>query len=99
GADALPALGVQVLPLEGSFSTLGVLAVLPRRRRRLLLPEQHHLAETFAGQIALALERARAQEEAESARIAAETESLRNTLLASISHDLRKPRGVITAAS
>src|SRR6202789_479070 len=99
GTETLPALTVQYLPLEGSFSALGVLAILPRRRRRLLLPEQHHLAETFAGQIALALERARAQEEAESARIAAETERLRNTLLASISHDLRTPLAVITAAS
>jgi len=29
-----------------------------QQRRRLLLPEQRHLLETFAGQIALALERA-----------------------------------------
>ena len=99
GTDTLLALTAQYLPLKGSFSTLGVLAVLPRQRRRLLLPEQRHLVETFAGQIALALERARAQEEAESARISAETESLRNTLLASISHDLRTPLAVITAAS
>jgi two-component system sensor histidine kinase KdpD len=50
---------------------LGVLAVLPQQRRRLLLPEQRHLMETFAGQIALAVERARAQEAVESARVAA----------------------------
>jgi len=54
-----------------------------------LLPEQRRLLETFAGQIALALERAALGEEAATARIAAETEGLRNTLLASISHDLR----------
>ncbi len=34
-----------------------------------------------------------------SARVSAETESLRNTLLASISHDLRTPLAVITGAS
>jgi two-component system, OmpR family, sensor histidine kinase KdpD len=99
GTDTLPASTAQYLPLNGSYSTLGVLVILPRQRRRLLLPEQRHLAETFAGQIALAIERARAQEEAEAARISAETEGVRNTLLASISHDLRTPLAVITAAS
>jgi two-component system sensor histidine kinase KdpD len=78
---------------------LGVLAVEPSHRRRLLLPEQRHLLETFAGQIALALERAVLADEAERARVRAETESLRNTLLASISHDLRTPLAVIAGAS
>lgn len=99
GTDTLPAAAAQYLPLKGSHKTLGVLAVEPTQKRRLLLPEQRHLLETFAGQIALALERAGLQEEAESARVAAETESLRNTLLASISHDLRTPLSVITGAS
>jgi two-component system sensor histidine kinase KdpD len=99
GTDTLPGTAALYLPLKGSHSTLGVLAVLPRQQRRLLLPEQRHLVETFAGQIALALERARAQEDVESTRVAAETEGLRNTLLASISHDLRTPLAVITAAS
>ena len=65
----------------------------------MLLPEQRHLLETFASQIALALERAAFGEEAATARVAAETESLRNTLLASISHDLRTPLAVITGAA
>jgi two-component system sensor histidine kinase KdpD len=99
GTDALPAAPAQYLPLRGSGKMLGVLAVEPSHRRRLLLPEQRHLLETFAGQIALALERAALAEEAERARVAAETESLRNTLLASISHDLRTPLAVIAAAS
>ncbi|HEY0748088.1 MAG TPA: sensor histidine kinase KdpD, partial [Steroidobacteraceae bacterium] len=99
GTDTLPAAAAQYLPLKGSRKTLGVLAVEPTQKRRLLLPEQRHLLETFAGQIALALERAGLQEEAESSRVAAETESLRNTLLASISHDLRTPLSVITGAS
>ena len=45
----------------------------------------------YPGQIALAVERSQLAEEAEHARVVAETESLRNTLLASISHDLRTP--------
>jgi len=99
GTDTLPAAVAQYLPLTGTKKTLGVLAVQPTQRRRLLLPEQRHLLETFAGQIALAIERAQGAEEAEVARIAVETESLRNTLLASISHDLRAPLAAITDAS
>ena len=99
GTDTLPAVVAQYLPLRGSHRVLGVLAVEPTQRRRLLLPEQRHLIETFAAQIALALERARLQEEAEQSRVTAETEGLRNTLLASISHDLRTPLAVITGAS
>jgi two-component system sensor histidine kinase KdpD len=99
GTDTLPAAVAQYLPLIGTHRTLGVLAVRPSQRRRLLLPEQRHLLETFAGQIALAIERAQLAEKAELARVAAETESLRNTLLASISHDLRTPLAVITGAS
>lgn len=98
GTDTLPAAPAQYLPLIGSQRTLGVLAVEPTQRRRLLLPEQRHLLETFAGQIALALERAELAEEAERSRVNAETESLRNTLLASISHDLRAPLSVIASA-
>ncbi|MDP9087409.1 MAG: sensor histidine kinase KdpD [Pseudomonadota bacterium] len=99
GTDTLPAALAQYLPLKGSGNTLGVLAIEPTHRRRLLLPEQRHLAETFAAQIALALERADLAEEAEVSRITAETEGLRNTLLASISHDLRTPLAVIAGAS
>jgi two-component system, OmpR family, sensor histidine kinase KdpD len=99
GTDTLPGAAAQYLPLKGSKDTLGVLAVEPTQRRRLLLPEQRHLVETFAAQIALALERADFAEKAERSRVAAETESLRNTLLASISHDLRTPLAVIAGAS
>jgi two-component system sensor histidine kinase KdpD len=87
------------MPLSDERQRLGVLAVLPQNRRRVLLPEQRHLLETFAGQLGLALERAQLAEAAEAARVAAETESLRNTLLASISHDLRTPLAVIAGAS
>jgi two-component system sensor histidine kinase KdpD len=99
GADALPGAEAAYLPLTGSQRTLGVLVVLPSNRRRILLPEQRHLLETFAGQIALAVERSQLAQEAEEAKVAAQAETLRNTLLASISHDLRTPLAVITAAA
>jgi two-component system sensor histidine kinase KdpD len=98
GTDTLPATSGLYLPLGDEKQRLGVLAVLPTNPRRVLLPEQRHLLETFAGQIGLALERARLAEAAEAAGLAAERESLRNTLLASISHDLRTPLAVIAGA-
>jgi two-component system sensor histidine kinase KdpD len=98
GSDTLAAAPAVYVPLGDERRALGVLAVLPQNPRRVLLPEQRYLLETFAGQIGLALERARLAEVAETARIAAEGESLRNTLLASISHDLRTPLAVIAGA-
>lgn len=98
GSDTLPAAGGLYLPLGDAQHRLGVLAVLPANRRRILLPEQRHLLDTFAGQLGLAMERARLAEQAEQSRVAVETESLRNTLLASISHDLRTPLSVIAGA-
>ena len=104
GTDTLAATPALYLPMEGApmggeRQRLGVLAVQPSNRRRVLLPEQRHLLETFAGQIGLALERARLAESAEATRVAAEREGLRNTLLASISHDLRTPLAVMAGAA
>jgi two-component system sensor histidine kinase KdpD len=98
GTDTLPAAKGLYMPLGDERQRLGVLAVHPSNPRRVLLPEQRHLLETFAGQIGLALERARLAEVAEAAGLAAERESLRNTLLASISHDLRTPLAVMAGA-
>jgi two-component system sensor histidine kinase KdpD len=99
GTDTLPATEALYLPLKGTQANLGVLGVLPANPRRVLLPEQLHLLETFAAQIALALERAQLAERAQRASIDAETEGVRNSLLASISHDLRTPLAVIAGAS
>jgi len=99
GTDTLPGTEALYLPLQGSRLVLGVLGVLPANPRRVLLPEQFHLLETFAGQLALALERSQLAEQAQRASIDAETEGLRNALLASISHDLRTPLAVIAGAS
>jgi len=87
------------LPLLGSSGPVGALAVLPVNPRRILLPEQRHLLETFAGQIALAIERVHLAGEAQSAQLKIETEHLRNSLLSAISHDLRTPLAIIAGSA
>ena len=99
GTDTLPGAEAVYLPLSASGKALGVLAVLPANPRRVLLPEQFHFLETFAAQIAAAIERASLADEAEGAHLKAEAEELRNSLLSAISHDLRTPLAVIAGAA
>ncbi|MDE3036375.1 MAG: GAF domain-containing protein, partial [Nitrospirota bacterium] len=99
GSDTLPGAGALYLPMVGAHGPVGVLAVRPSRPGRLFDPEQLHLLETFAGQIALAIERVRLAEEAQRAQVLAETERMRNAILSSVSHDLRTPLATVTGAA
>jgi two-component system sensor histidine kinase KdpD len=71
--------------------TRGVLAIHPQSRRLLLVPEQRRQLDTFAALAAIALERVHYVEVAQQALIRMESERLRNSLLAALSHDLRTP--------
>ncbi len=99
GTETLPGARALYLSLIASHTTIGVLGVQPNDAKRFLAPEQFHLLETFANQTALALERARLAEQARQAQVQIETERLRNSLLSSVSHDLRTPLAAITGAS
>jgi two-component system sensor histidine kinase KdpD len=110
GTDTLPGGDTIYLPLNSAKAqrpdnvaklptVLGVLAVLPANSRRVLLPEQLHLLETFAGQIAIALERAHLADQAQSAEVDAGNERVRSSLLSAISHDLRTPLAVIAGSA
>jgi two-component system sensor histidine kinase KdpD len=99
GTDTLSGAAGLYLPLAGGERAFGVLALLPQNPRRVTLPEQYRLLETFAAQIGLALERADFAAHAQAAEVRAETEAIRNALLASISHDLRTPLATIAAGA
>jgi two-component system sensor histidine kinase KdpD len=98
GTATLPGASALYVPLLGSSGPVGVLGVRPADRHAFDAPERLHQLETFAAQIALALERARLAEEAQAAQVRIETERLRNSLLSSVSHDLRTPLAAITGA-
>jgi two-component system sensor histidine kinase KdpD len=98
GSEQFPTERSMYLPLIGSQDVRGVLVVRPSDSRRALLPEQSRLLEALAGQLALALERVRLADAAQTAHLTAERAALRNTLLASISHDLRTPLSAIAGA-
>jgi two-component system sensor histidine kinase KdpD len=61
--------------------------------------ETRTLLDTLAEQVAAAVERASLAREMLTARTAAETEQVRNTLLASISHDFRTPLASILGSA
>ena len=97
--DTLPSAQATYLPLVATRGTVGVLAIRPTDQRRLLDPDQMHLLETFANQTTVAIERAHLSDEAQHATVQIETERLRNSLLSSVSHDLRTPLASITGAA
>jgi two-component system, OmpR family, sensor histidine kinase KdpD len=91
GTDTLPAALALYLPLKAPMRTRGVMALVSPRMEDLQGPEQRRMIDTFAAQIALALERVHYVEIAQDALVSMESERLRNSLLSAISHDLRTP--------
>src|SRR5262249_60075735 len=67
GANALAGAEAIYMPIAGSSGIIGVLAILPVSLRRIYLPEQQRLLETFLNQTALAIERVRLADQARSA--------------------------------
>ena len=95
GTDTLPGSEVLYIPLRAPTKARGVLAVKARNRRLLRIPEQRQLLDTFAALIAIALERVHYVGVAQDALLKMESERLRNSLLAALSHDLRTPLTVL----
>ena len=99
GTDTLPASPIFYLPLVAPMRTRGVLAIEPTHRRWLLVPEQRQQLDTFAALAAIALERVHYIDVARDALVSMETERLRNSLLAALSHDLRTPLTTLAGLS
>ncbi|MEY8877047.1 MAG: DUF4118 domain-containing protein, partial [Leptothrix sp. (in: b-proteobacteria)] len=99
GTDTLAGSAWLYLPLKATMRARGVLAVLPRDPRVLLIPEQRQQLETFAALAAMALERVHYIEVAGQATVQMASERLRNSLLAALSHDLRTPLAALVGAA
>jgi two-component system sensor histidine kinase KdpD len=93
--DTLPMADARWLPLITPNGIVGVMGV--RARERLPL-DQESLLETFASQVALAVERELLNEAAERAAVVAKSEQLYRRLLDSVSRELGSPITTITAA-
>ena len=99
GTDTLAGSAWLYLPLKATMRSRGVLAVQLEEPRFLLVPEQRQQLETFAALTAMALERVHYIEVAQSATVQMESERLRNSLLAALSHDLRTPLAALVGTA
>jgi two-component system, OmpR family, sensor histidine kinase KdpD len=99
GSTTLPAADWLFLPMSTARGPVGVLGVQMPKQDEPPSPEQTRLLETLAEQAAAAIERTTLVSDIEAARVAAERERLRSTLLSSLSHDLRTPLASIIGAA
>ncbi len=99
GTDTLPGADAVYFPMTGYRGVIGVLVLRAANLRRVFLPEQRRLLDTFINQIVQTIERIRLSEDAQQAQLRIESESLRNSLLSAISHDLRTPLASIVGAA
>jgi two-component system sensor histidine kinase KdpD len=99
GTNTLPGSKGIYFPLAGVERVIGVLVIQPANLRRVFLPEQRKLLQTFITLIVQAIERVRLAEQARVSQVQMESERLRNSLLSSISHDLRTPLTTIVGSA
>lgn len=99
GTGTLPGADALYLPLATATGPVGVLGVRPDQPGRLYDGGRVQLLEAFAGQAAAAVERVNLARDAERVKVEIETERLRNSLLSTVSHDLRTPLAAIAGAS
>lgn len=90
GTDTLPASATLVVPLKAPMRVRGALVLDPGGARA-LDTEQRRALGACASLLAISLERIHYIEVAQHSTVQIESERLRNSLLAAISHDLRTP--------
>ena len=99
GTETLPGSNWLFRPLSADGRRVGVLGIEKDEAMAPLDGEGQVLFQTLGEQVAAALHRARLSTEIRGAKAAAETERVRNTLLASISHDFRTPLSSILGSA
>jgi len=99
GTGTLPIIPWHFVPLRIGDRSLGVIGVGREGEAAPLDSEARALLDTLSEQTAAALDRASLAREMVNAKTATETEKVRNTLLASISHDFRTPLSSILGSA
>jgi len=95
----LPIIPWYFVPIRIGDKTLGVIGTAKSKNAPPLDSEARALFNTLVEQTAAALERASLAREMVDAKTATETERVRNTLLASVSHDFRTPLASILGSA
>ncbi len=99
GTGTLPGVAGYYLPLNGRSGTLGVLGLRMHSHDALADPEKRDLLENMVAQLSQAYERMTLVRATHEAEVVLETERLRNSLLSSISHDVRTPVASIVGST
>jgi two-component system sensor histidine kinase KdpD len=87
------------VPLSNSQQLFGVLGVRGSDAGHFQVLEERNLLDTCANVVALSLERDRSLAKARQAESHVQAEQLRNSLLSSISHDMRTPLAMIAVTA
>ena len=96
--DTLPASTGYYVPLVREGNALGVLGIKVLDDKILTLA-QRDIVESFARQLALVVEREDLRAAGEREKLLAESEKLHRTLLDGVSHELKTPLAVLSAAA
>jgi len=98
GTDTLPGGRWLFTPIRTSRSSIGVIGVLPTGGTGDISSSARQLLEAVGNQTAVAIERVALAADIDQARLGAERERLRSSMLTSVSHDLRTPLASIIGA-
>jgi two-component system, OmpR family, sensor histidine kinase KdpD len=85
-------------PIPPAGHSVGTLTVLQHEMAPPLSAAEHDVLQMIATQVALVLERAKLVETTHHARVLAEANHVKSTLLSSVSHDFRTPLAVMKGA-
>ncbi len=97
--DVLAEASVRAYPMNGKSERVGVLLVYPKDKSQPFNDEQLSFLQTVINQAAVALERFRFSKTAEATKLYQASEKLHQTLLSSISHEMRTPLTVIMGSA